>query len=166
MAKFSMLGLEDLELSMQEVAQIPGNVMDEMLNAQADIAMEAQRAEAKKLGKYQGYSATHNNFRATSLTNQLPGQVKSYSTGTLARSIKKRSKVDKDGRAFVEIYFSGSRKRGKTRTRNSEIAFLNEFGTRTINARRFIWVANEKIADKANAAAMAIYDRWLKSKDL
>lgn len=165
MAKFSITGLDELSLSMQEFAEIPGNVQDEMLNAQAEIAMEAQRAEAKKLGMYQGYN-THNNFRATSAKNVLPGQTKNYSTGTLARSIKKRPKTDKDGRKFVEIYFSGSRKRGNTRTRNSEIAFLNEFGTRTINARHFIWTANEKIADKANAAAMAIYDRWLKSKGL
>lgn len=150
---------------MENIAGIPDDVAEEMLDAEAGIVLAAQRSEAEKLGMYTGYD-THNNTRDTSPTNSLPGQTRNYSTGELARSIRKGKMQVKDGKRSKRIYFSGSRKRGKTRTKNSEIAFLNEFGSRTINARNFIWVANEKAADAAVEAAAKVHDKFLKDNNL
>lgn len=165
MAKLYSDDWAGLMLSLEEIAELPDDVAEEMLDAEAEIVLAAQRSEAEKLGKYSGYD-THNNTRDTSPTNSLPGQTRSYSTGELARSIKKGKMQVKGGKRSKRIYFSGSRKRGKTRTKNSEIAFLNEFGSRTINARNFIRVANEKSADAAVEAAAKVHDAFLKSKNL
>lgn len=165
MANFSIDGLDELMLGFDAISDLPDDVADEMLDAEADIVLPAQRSEAEKLGMYSGYD-THNNSRDTSATNFLPGQTESYSTGDLARSIRKGKTKIKDGKRSKSIYFSGSRRRGKTRIKNSEIAFFNEFGTRTINARNFVWVANEKSADAAVEAAAKVYDKYLKSKNL
>lgn len=65
MPKVEIDGLDDLLLSFRELAQIPDEVVDDMLNAQADIAAAAQQEEAKKM------------------------LVGDYVTGTTALSIKK-----------------------------------------------------------------------------
>lgn len=170
MAKFSFSRMDGLLLDMQELAELPVEVLDEMLLAQAGVVASAQREEAKKLGMYRTAS-NHNNTRdqwskAKRRRNYLPGQRKSYSTGALARSVKVAKPKEQKGVRAVSIYFAGTRKRGKTRTKNSEIAFLNEFGTRTINQRNFVRTANQRTAQEATQAAMDVYDRWLKSKNL
>lgn len=166
MAKLSVNGLDALLLDLAEVAAIPDDVADEMLSAEAEIVADAIRKEASQLGMYSGYN-TSNNTRDTSPGNMLPGQTKSYSTGTLAKSVRVRKKMERKGAERRKvIYFSGSRKRGNTVTRNSEIAFLNEYGTRTINQRNFVWVAIEKSKGAAHKAMKKIYDEFLKSKNL
>lgn len=161
-------GIDDVVQSLQQLAELPDEVIDEMLNARADVIVEAQRAEASKLGMYET-KTTHNNTRNTSATNILRGQTQSYSQGTTAKSIKKGKVKIKNGQRVLYVTPTGSRKRGKKnpkRTKNSEIAFLNEYGTRTINARNFIRIANERSADAAVAAEFEVYSRWLESRGL
>lgn len=152
MAEISFKGLDEFRLSMEEVANLPDEIIDEMLNAGADVAVEAQRAEALKLGKLGGY--------------RNDGQRVDYSTGETARSIKKGKIKLKDGQRVIYVSPVGSRKRGKKTVRNAEIAFENEFGTKTIRARNFIRNANEKSAAEYTAAQAKVYDRWLQSKNL
>ena len=152
MAEISFKGLDEFRLSLEEVANLPDEIIDEMLNAGADVAVEAQRAEALKLGKINGY--------------RNDGQRVDYSTGTTARSIKKGKIKLKDGQRVIYVSPVGSRKRGKKTVRNAEIAFENEFGTKTIRARNFIRNANEKSAAEYTAAQAKVYDRWLQSKNL
>lgn len=140
MAQFKTSGLDELSLSLQEIAQIPEDVVGEMLNAQADVVVEAQKAAAKALGVEE--------------------------TGLTIRSIKKGRVKLKKGRQVLYITPTGSRRRGKKRVRNAEIAFINEFGKRHQKARPFVRTGNETSAGKATEAAMAVYDRWLKSKNL
>lgn len=158
MAEINFHGLGELRLSMQEVADIPEDVQDEMLNAGADIVVAAQRAEAAKLGK----------------EYRNPGQTRDYSTGGVLASIRKgKVKLDKMGNRVLYITPQGSRTRGGKRknkdsvtTRNAEIAFLNEYGTKTIRARGWMRKANESCAAESTAAQAAVYDRFLKSKNL
>ena len=152
MAEFSFRGLDEFTLSLKEVAELPEEVVDEMLNAGADVTAAAQRQEAEKLGKLGGY--------------RNDSQTIDWSTGETARSIKKGRVKTKDGHRVIYITPVGSRKRGKTTTRNAEIAFLNEFGTKTIRARGFIRKANENSAEAATAAQMEVYNRYLESKNL
>lgn len=142
MAKVEFSGIDQLELSFAEVAKLPDEVIDAMLNARADVVVEAQRQAAKRM---------------------LKGP---YDTGETARSIQKGKVKVKDGQRVLYITPTGSRKRGKTVTRNAEIAFLNEFGTKTIQARNFLRKANEKSADAATAAEFEVYSRYLEEKGL
>lgn len=153
MAEINFKGLDEVMLSMQEVAALPDEVIDEMIEAKAEVVVKAQVAEAGKLGK----------------EYRNKGQKKLYATGKTALSIKKGRIREKDGARVMFITPSGSRTRGKrkkTATRNAEIAFLNEYGTKTIHARNWMWTANEKCAAEAEAAAMAVYDRFLQEKGL
>lgn len=140
MAEFGVTGLDELMLSMQEIAQIPDDVVDEILNAQADVTVEAQKAAGRQMGV--------------------------EDTGITLRKLKKGRVKLRKGQRVLYITPTGSRKRGKTRTRNAEIAFINEFGKKGQKARPFIKLGNEKSAEAATAAGFRVYDRWLKSKNL
>lgn len=141
MAELSFGGLDEFMLSMEEIAQIPEDVQDAMLNAQADVVVEAQRQKARTYGV--------------------------QDTGEMIRSIKKgRIKTGKNGVRLIYVTPSGSRKRGNTVVRNAEIAFVNEYGTRDQSARPFIKDANETSAEATTEAAAAIYFKWQEDKGL
>lgn len=145
-------GMDTFVLSMKQVAELPDDVINEMLNAGADVVVDAQRAEAEKLGKLGGYRNS--------------GQKRDYSTGTTARSIKKGKIKLKNGRRVIYVTPTGTRKRGNTTTRNAEVAYENEYGTRTIQARGFIRKANEDSADDTTTAQFMAYRKFLESKNL
>ena len=138
MADFGVSGLDELMLSLQEVAQLPEDIQDEMLNAQADVVLRAQQSAAQAI----------------------------KDTGQTARSLRKGRPKRKKGVRSVSITFSGNRKRGNTSTRNAEIAFVNEFGKRGVPARNVSRSANERSAAASTQAAKEIYDKYLQSKGL
>lgn len=142
MATFDMVGLDALMLSFSEIAEIPEDVQDEILNAQADIAVPAQQAKARAYGV--------------------------SDTGLTAESIRKtKPKRDKNGAPYVHVYPQGSRTRGRgKKTRNAEIAFVNEYGVRGRAPRPFIRDANAACEEKIVQAAAEVHDKWLKSKNL
>ena len=143
MAEFSCNGLDDLMLSLQEIAAIPEEVQDEMLRAGADVVAQAQREKVKAYGIYDGSSPRH-------VADTIkPGRVK----------LKK-------GQRVIYVTPAGSRRRGKTVTRNAEILFVNEYGKRGQKARPAIRDANEACAEQMVNAQMAVYDKHLRSKDL
>lgn len=120
---------------------MPDDVIDAILDAQADVVVSAQQAKARAYGVHR--------------------------TGLLIKSIKKGStKRAKDGSRTLFVAPHGSRKRGKTTTTNAEIAFLNEYGKRGVKARPFMRDANEESAEATTAAGRAVYDAWLESKGL
>ena len=141
MAKFSVDGVFDFD-DLLNAGALPSETMNRMLHAAADVAVTAQKRTAKAMLK------------------------KGYSTGRLAESISKgRIRRTKDGRS-IQVVFKGGRVRGKknpTTISNTEIAFLNEFGTRHIPARPFVQTANEQCREQAIEAAAEVYDKWLGS---
>ena len=143
MAEFSCNGLDDLMLSLQEIAAIPEEVQDEMLRAGADVVAQAQREKVKAYGIYDGSSPRH------VADTSKPGRVK----------LKK-------GQRVIYVTPTGSRRRGKSVTRNAEILFVNEYGKRGQKARPAIRDANEACAEQMVSAEMAVYDKHLRSKDL
>ena len=141
MAEFRAVGLDELALSLQEIAEIPEDIQDEMLLTQGDIVAQAQRESAQRYGIQR--------------------------TGTLIRSIKPgKVKLDKHGSRVLYVTPVGSRVRGGKKTTNAEIAFLNEYGTRGQRARPFMRDANERSAEAATQAAADIYYRWQESRGL
>lgn len=140
MAKFEMDDLEALQLSFDQIAKLPDEVIEEMLNAEADIIVEAQKESARKYG-----------VRDTGLEIESIGKTKVQQA--------------KDGKC-IHVYPQGSRTRNGITTRNAEIGFLAEFGKTGVPARPFIRDANEKAADQAVDDAYKIYDNYLKSKKL
>ena len=126
MANLSTSGLEELIGGFDAIAEIPDEVVLEMLVAEAEVIAPAQEAEARAM---------------------LSGK---YSTGETAQSISydKKLKKTSDGRA-IYVYPKGTRRHGNKR-RAAEVAFVDEFGKQGQPARPFIQTANEKAADPAS----------------
>lgn len=140
MPEISFSGLDSLELSMKEIAEIPDDVKDEMLQAQAAVVVPVMRARAQAYGL--------------------------KDTGLMIDSIKPgKPKKTKTGRALY-VTPQGKRRRGQKDTRNTEIAFIGEYGTKKVRARPFMREAVEATAEQAEQASLQVYDRWLKSKNL
>lgn len=138
MAEFDVSGLDALMLSLQDVADLPETVQDAMLDAQADVVLQAQQSAAQAIAD----------------------------TGQTARSLRKSKPRTRKGVRSISITFAGSRKRGDTTTRNAEIAFVNEYGKKGVPARNFIRKANEQSAAASTQAAASVYDQYLQSKGL
>lgn len=143
MADFVSTGVEDLMREIEMMAEVPDEVFEEMLKAEAEVIKAAQVKELKSL-----------KFKDP--------------TGQLERSIASgdRMKVDRYGRPTLHVYPSGTRQRGDTR--NAEVGFITEYGApqRGIPPKPWMRIANEKAGPDAIAAAQAVYERWLKEKGL
>jgi HK97 gp10 family phage protein len=136
MARFNQFGIEDLIGSFENLANIPDGVLDEMLNAGADVIAEKQKAVGRRMGV--------------------------HLTGVTLESIKKHPKIGttKDGR-YIDIYPDGKNADGN---RNAEVAFINEFGKRGQDARPFMETANEESAGETTEAAAKVLHDWQESQ--
>ena len=144
MGSISVNGLDGLMDDLAELAELPDGVVDDILNAEADVILPAQREEIEK---------------------QWKGP---YSLGISPKSIKKgKVKKGKDGRS-ISIYPQGTRKRKKRTVSNAEIAFINEYGApwRGIAARPAIGTATVKKEQEAVDAGERVYHAYLNSKNL
>lgn len=131
-------GLDELALSMEELADIPESVINEMLVAGAEVVEKAQLAS--------GMAAGVND------------------TGMTLHSLKTEPPKGKK----VKIKFEGSRPNGNKTKRNAEVAFLNEYGvpSKGMPAKNWIQNANEAAADAMTEAEAEIYSAWVNSLGL
>lgn len=139
MASFKCEDFADFSFSLEEIAQIPNETRHEMLEAGADIMVEALRDAAPS------------------------------DTGGLKKSIKKQKKQDKNGFEFYYVLPTGSRRNttGKhTKVTNASIGFIMEYGApnRHIAARQWMKTAVEKNADNVLNAMWKIYEKFIESK--
>lgn len=142
MATVSTSGIEELFEDMSALAEIPDEVLTDMLVAQADVIAAAQAQEARAM---------------------LSGE---FSQGITAGSITFDRKLKVKGpEKCIYVYPKGTRRDGNRRS-VSEVAFINEFGKAGQPGRPFINVANEKKASEAVDAAARVYDEFLKKKNL
>lgn len=155
MAEFKATGANDLMLSLKEIEAIPEEVKYQMLDAGADVLITAQK----------------NSVRAKGLVN----------SGRLAGSIKGTRKLTADRGGYMQpsvlVYPSGSyprvarrrKDKGKAKpVRVAEVGFVQNFGAAKRRIRPTSWMdsANAQAAGAVEAAEAAIYDKWLKSKNL
>lgn len=140
MANLAVDGLDGLVLDLEAVSELPDNVAEEMLDAEAEIVEKAQIYTGMKMGVHR-----------TGVT------LSSITHGKMKRT--------NDGGRVKYVYPRGINEAGN---RNAEIAFINEFGApkRKITARPFIKTANELAADTIENAAVNVYDKFLRSKNL
>lgn len=147
MPRLSTNGMAELIVDLAAVHEETGEMIKEMLDAEAKIVLDAQKKMAKSMGVYD-----------TSGRNI---------GGHMADSITVGSRVYKSADGAVQyVYPKGRRRRKNTSSSNSEIAFINEFGKHGQPPRPFIRTANEASADAAVAAAEKVHDKFLKSKNL
>lgn len=135
MAGFAVKGLPELEQQFARLSTVPAEVLWEMLDAEADVVVDAQRTEAETM---------------------LHGR---YSMGVIKRSIKKGKIKNAKGVWTQYINYSGKQHGNRV----AEIAFVNEYGKKNQPARPFIRTANEKCADKAVDAGAEVLFKWIDS---
>jgi len=145
-ASVSIYGLDDLALSLADLARLPDDVTDGMLEEGAKVIVREMKKAAPR------------------------------DTGQLNASIVAgRVKRDKGGKR-IYVYPSGTRKntnayRSKTGAkpvRNAEVGFILEYGAprRGLLARQWVWKASEAAADEAVGQAKQVYEKYLKKLNL
>lgn len=140
MANMEVDGLDRLLEDFSAIADLPDEVAEAMLDAEAKIVEDAQVYTGMKKGVYR--------------------------TGeTLMAVARGKMKRAKDGSRAKHVYPRGKNSRG---IRNAEVAFINEYGApnRDIPARQFIREANESAADPAVEAAAKVMDEFLEKNNL
>jgi len=132
MAKFTQYGIRDLIQEFDRLARVPDEVINDMLNAGADVIARKQKEVGRRMGVYR--------------------------TGVTLDSIKKSRKTGKSaGGRYIDIYPQGKNADGN---RNAEVAFINEFGKKGQSARPFMQTANEEAADEAIEASAKVFYGW------
>ncbi len=144
MAYMEVDGLDGLLDDLEALAGLPDSVGEDILNAEADVIVTAQRDE---------------------IGRRWSGR---YSEGISAEAVKKGPVKRKGSGQSISVYPQGTRKRGGNSVRNAEIAFINEYGApgRGIAARPAIATANAKAEEAAVEAGAKVFDAYLDSKNL
>ncbi len=136
MPRLSLGGFKELEDVFAKLSNVPEEVTEKALTAMGEVASEKIRKSGETYRVRDPNSDVH-----------VLDKVK----------MNKPKKTDTGG--YADITFSGSRTRHGTQTRNAEIAFINEYGKRSQQARPFVGEAMEKNADAiANAGLDVILD--------
>lgn len=141
MPDINLNGLDDLLKAFDNLASIDTDVKVEALDAMARAAAEKIKEYGQNMGVRDDESSTH-----------------------ILDVLKiKKPKLTKDG-GHADITFAGSRRRGKTSTRNAEIAFVNEYGKHGQTARPFIRTAMAENEDKIIKAGAEIIGAWIEKE--
>ena len=137
MAVVKVEGFEDLDAMFRKLGDVPFDVTARALDAMAEEGERAVRSTGAAMGVRDEESDTH---ILDHVTHSRPRQT------------------DDGGKTAVT--FSGSRTRGNTKTRNAEIAFVNEYGKKNQAARPFIRQAAEQYADQIAAPGEQVLGDW------
>lgn len=139
----SINGISELMLSAQDIANLPDAVINEMLFAGGEQLVKAQQEAIREAGLVK--------------------------TGQLEKSIAMDKKVKKTrkGRS-VSVGPKGKRSDGKKSKANGFIGGIQDHGSpkRHIVGRRWMSKAAEKAATPATDAAEAVFEKYLKSKNV
>lgn len=138
MASLEFEGLDDLLNAFDRISDIPEDVQSKALNAMGQIAKDLIQKKGEDMRIRDDESTTH----------------------ILDKLTLKKPKFSKD-ESHLDITFAGNRVRGKTKTRNATIAFVNEYGKRNQTARPFVGLAMTENADKITNAGADILLDWM-----
>lgn len=141
MAKLELYGFEDLNAAFDRIADIPFEVTEDALDAMAEVAVDKIRSTGESMGVRDPESDVH----------------------ILDKIKRLKAKETQEG-GYENITFKGSRTRDNTKTRNAEIAFVNEYGKRTQPARPFIRQALSAHEDEIYAPGEKIVGDWIEDE--
>ena len=133
---FAVTGAKELAKALNKVADIPLDAQEKMVDAMADVVVEAQIYMAATM---------------------LQGP---YYQGDVASSIKKNKLRRTKSGPYKDIVFKGM----SHGNRIAEIAFVNEYGKKSQPARPFRKTAIITSDKPSLEAGFSAYDKWLKSK--
>lgn len=137
MANVTVEGFAELDEMFARLGDVPFEVTADALDVMAAEGERAVRVTGAAMGVRDPDSNVH---ILDKITHTRPKQT------------------DDGGKTAVT--FSGSRTRGNTKTRNAEIAFINEYGKQNQQARPFIRQAAEQYADQIAAPGEQILGDW------
>ena len=148
MAGFRCNGMDELSISLDQLAQTPEETKYSMLEAGAAVLASKWREALEAIKR----------------------------SGHLIESIKAKRKTGDDG-PYVLVTPDGRRpseyrgirktkKMGNYKKTNAEVAYVLEYGTPRMAARHWMETANEEASDAVVAAEAAVWDEYLKSLNL
>ena len=141
MASLELLGFEDLDDAFRRISDIPDDVTADALDAMAQVAAERIKQTGEAMGVRDPESTVH----------------------ILDKVTRNKAKMSWSG-GYEDITFAGTRMRGNTRTRNAEIAFINEYGDRKQDARPFIWKTMTQHEEQIAAPGEKIVGDWIEKE--
>lgn len=131
MAKFNVVGLDDIQDAMLRREAATVEAVPEMLKAGGAVMQKAQKDEI---------TSTFKSKR---------------STGDMASSIVVSKIKEIDGGKRVEVYPDGKDRHG---VRNATKAFVLQYGRKNMPARPWFTAANTKAADEVNAEMRRVWE--------
>ena len=138
MARVSLEGFSELDAMFAKLGDVPWDVTRQALDQMAEAGEDAVRRTGRAMNV---------------LDPTTPENILDKVTHTKPKQT--------DGGGYCEVTFSGSRRRGNTTTRNSEIAFVNEYGKEGQPARPFIRQAGEQYGDQISDPGEKIVGDWM-----
>lgn len=141
MAKLEVENMDDLQAAFKQIMNISDTAKTEALENMAKVAAERIKSTGESMGVRDPESSVH-----------ILDNIKTN-----------KPKLNKSG-GYADISFKGSRPNGKKRLANSEIAFIQEFGSRTIQARPFIGTAMEKSDKQIADAGAEVLGDWIEKE--
>ena len=141
MAKLELTGFDELNDALRRIGNVPTNVKVEALDKMAAVALDKIRSTGESMGVRDPDSSVH----------------------ILDKLTTTKAKTTEAG-GYEDVTFSGSRRRGKTTTRNAEIAFVNEYGKRGQTARPFIGQAMTRNEQAIADPGMDVLGDWIEKE--
>ena len=133
--------MDELQKAFKSIEKIPDTVKEKTLNSMAKVAAERIKQTGESMGVRDPDSSTH----------------------ILDNITTAKAKLTQEG-GTQDITFRGTRTRGKTKTRNAEIAFVNEYGKRGQPARPFIGTAMSKGEKEIAEAGADTLGDWIEKE--
>lgn len=141
MASLELEGFDSLEDAFRRITEIPWSVREEALDEMATVAAAEIRAQGESMGVRDPESDVH----------------------ILDKIVRRKAKETENG-GEEQISFQGSRTRHGRKTRNAEIAFINEYGRRGQEARPFIGLAMTENENRITDQAEKVIGGWLEGE--
>lgn len=143
MATFEITGITELNEALSRISDVPEEIKTEILAEMGTVALEGIRQSGHTAGVYDESSDGKHMLDSLALS---------------------KPKLTDNG-GSISVVFRGTRKdeKHKKKTRQSFVAFENEYGNRHQRARPFVRPGIEKNRSAIFAAGERVYHRWLKS---
>ena len=161
MATMTTTGLEELALNMNELANIPQRVIDEMLMAGGEVIRTGHQTELRSQSLVDTgclISAVQIHKKRHSVTEHyvLVYPYGMHHTYNARSSSYTKMNWGRSGRTM-------SKGGGLKKATNNDVGFVHEFGGHGNRASQWMRIANEKYIEKAVDAEFKVYDQYLTS---